>query len=417
MSTAVLSYLGGLAGYRSKPAEEKAPIRALPAGWYTSQEMYELERRAIFSRRWQLITHKIRVPNAGDWLKFDVAGFNFIIARDRKGAINAFHNICRHRAYPIVHEEKGTSMIFSCRYHGWSYGLSGNLAKAPGYQELEGFDKSKNGLFRIHTHIDNNGFIWVNFDTKDTPEVAWEDDFAGADTQDKYNDFNFDDYVFDHAWQMDGDYNWKILADNYNECYHCKTTHPDIPAVADLEAYNVETKRGYIIHNVATKPEQRDQGLVVAPTYHFPNVSSNVTPNFFFIQRFIPHSASRSTMSYQVFRNKDATEESFQLVNQMYKRIMSEDKVLCDAAQRNVNAGVFVNGEMHPRMEKGPLFFQNLCREAVIEHWNREKAAKKEIWPARQTFGNYNADAAEKDITFCSGLSCSTLDEKGPLAW
>jgi phenylpropionate dioxygenase-like ring-hydroxylating dioxygenase large terminal subunit len=76
---------------------------------------------------------------------------------------------------------------------------------------------------------------------------------------------------------MDGDYNWKILADNYNECYHCKTTHPDIPAVADLEAYNVETKRGYIIHNVATKPEQRDQGLIVAPTYHFPNVSHNVT--------------------------------------------------------------------------------------------------------------------------------------------
>lgn len=305
MATAVLSYLGGLAGYGSSKPAEKAPIRALPSGWYTSHEMYELERRAIFSRRWQLITHKIRIPNAGDWLNFEVAGFNFIIARDRKGSINAFHNICRHRAYPIVEKEQGTSMIFSCRlvnlkqsqarlslpqldsihrltrftnrYHGWSYGLSGNLAKAPGYQELEGFDKSKNGLLRIHTHIDNNGFIWVNFDAKDTPEVAWEADFAGADTQEKYKDFNFDDYVFDHAWQMDGDYNWKILADNYNECYHCKTTHPDIPAVADLEAYNVETRGGYIIHNVATKPEQRELGLIVAPTYHFPNVSHNVT--------------------------------------------------------------------------------------------------------------------------------------------
>lgn len=115
MSTAVLSYLGSLAGYGPKPAQDKAPIRALPAGWYTSQEMYELERRAIFSRKWQLITHKNRLPNAGDWLNFEVAGFNFIIARDRKGSIHAFHNICRHRAYPIVQEEKGTSMIFSCR--------------------------------------------------------------------------------------------------------------------------------------------------------------------------------------------------------------------------------------------------------------------------------------------------------------
>lgn len=115
MSTAVLSYLGSLAGYGPKPAEDKAPIRALPAGWYTSQEMYELERRAIFSRRWQLITHQIRIPNSGDWLNFEVAGFNFIVARDRKGKINAFHNICRHRAYPIVEKEEGTSMIFSCR--------------------------------------------------------------------------------------------------------------------------------------------------------------------------------------------------------------------------------------------------------------------------------------------------------------
>lgn len=167
--------------------------------------------------------------------------------------------------------------MYHFRYHGWSYGLSGNLAKAPGYQELTGFDKSKNGLLPIHVHIDRNGFIWVNFDAKAVPEVKWEDDFLGADEQEKYSEFNFDDYVFDHCWQMEGPYNWKILADNYNECYHCKTTHPDIPAVADLEAYNVETRRGYIVHNVATKPEQAQAGLTVAPTYHFPNVSHNVT--------------------------------------------------------------------------------------------------------------------------------------------
>lgn len=130
MATAVLRYVGGiavgglavsgLASYgRSKSktpkTEEKTPVRALPAEWYTSAELYELEKRAIFSRRWQLITHKNRIPNAGDWLSFEVADFNFIISRNRKGEINAFHNICRHRAYPIVHEEKGSSMIFSCK--------------------------------------------------------------------------------------------------------------------------------------------------------------------------------------------------------------------------------------------------------------------------------------------------------------
>lgn len=142
------------------------------------------------------------------------------------------------------------------------------------------------------------------------------------------------------------------------------------------------------------------------------------SPNFLFIQRFIPHAHNKSTMSYQVFRHKDASDAAFETVNQMYKRIMSEDKVLCAAAQRNVNAGVFLNGEMHPRMEKGPLFFQHLCREAVTAHYAREKAAHKEIWPARQLLGGYNAEVAERDVSFCAGLSCSNdFDEKGPLAW
>ncbi len=115
-------------------------------------------------------------------------------------------------------------------------------------------------------------------------------------------------------------------------------------------------------------------------------------------------------MRYEVFRNKNSSEEDFQLINQIYKRIMSEDKALCDAAQRNLNAGVFVNGEMHPKMEKGPLYFQKLVREAVTEHHKREQAAKTEIWPARQTLPNSALDT-KKDIDFCSGLACSTSQE------
>lgn len=132
------------------------------------------------------------------------------------------------------------------------------------------------------------------------------------------------------------------------------------------------------------------------------------------MQRFVPHGAGKATMCYEVYRNKSASDEDFNLVNEMYKRIMSEDKFLCDAAQRNVNAGVFVNGLLHPRMEKGPLYFQKLCREAVQEHHGKEKAAKQEIWPARQQLPN-NAMISEKDAEFCSGLGCS-MEQKG-LAW
>lgn len=110
-------------------------------------------------------------------------------------------------------------------------------------------------------------------------------------------------------------------------------------------------------------------------------------------------------MKYEVYRHKDATDEDFELIDSMYKRIMTEDKVLCTNAQRNLNAGVFVNGEMHPRMEKGPLYFQKTVRELLQEHYGREAAAKSEIWPARQSLPQ-TAVASEQDLSFCTAVDC-----------
>jgi phenylpropionate dioxygenase-like ring-hydroxylating dioxygenase large terminal subunit len=252
------SYLG-LGGTETSPAVDNSyPARALPASWYSSTEMYELERRAIFSRKWLLTTHRLRFPNTGDWLKYKIAGYAFILVKDREGNVNAFHNICRHRAFPVVTEEGGTSRIFSCQYHGWSYGLNGKLAKAPGYQELEGFDKSKNGLLPIHVHVDKNGFIWLNLDADDKPEISWDDDFEGIDMQPRFEGFDSEDYDFDHAWESTGDYNWKVLADNYNENHQ----HHPIP-------FHVDAK--------TSTTEAIAKGLRDASSYYFPNASMIVS--------------------------------------------------------------------------------------------------------------------------------------------
>lgn len=274
MTSILRRYLG------SNPTVEEnevGPQRALPANWYTSDNLYRLERRAIFSRRWLLISHELRFTKAGDWVRFEVAGFPIFVVRDKTGNINAFHNVCRHRAFPVVTEDKGTSQILACKYHGWSYGLNGKLAKAPGYQEYETFDKSSNGLLSIHVHVDINGFIWVNLDASKEP-MPWSEDFLGADTQERMKKFNFKDYHFDHTWQMSGDYNWKTLGDNYNECYHCSLTHPDSYTLSDLDTYDVLGSRAYIQHFAGTKPEQEvESGIQFVSTYYFPNSCMTVT--------------------------------------------------------------------------------------------------------------------------------------------
>jgi phenylpropionate dioxygenase-like ring-hydroxylating dioxygenase large terminal subunit len=278
MAPAIMNYFG-LGGGPAAPIAEKkpdnSPVRALPASWYTSQEMFELEKRAIFSKKWMLITHKNRLSNAGDYLKFNITGYEFVLCKDRKGKINGFHNVCRHRAFPVVQPQEGNAKIFACKYHGWSYGLDGKLAKAPKYDELTGFDKSQNGLFSIHVKEDVNGFVWVNLDSSPTPE-PWETEFDGIDKQERFKQYNFDDYVLDHEYQMEGDYNWKILADNFNECYHCPTTHPDVPQLADIETHDVTGQLGAICHKSTLTEAQKRDGLGISSTYYFPNVSVSV---------------------------------------------------------------------------------------------------------------------------------------------
>ena len=94
------------------------PEGTLPASWYSNADVYELERRAIFSKHWLLTSHKLRFSDVGSYKQYEIAGFKFFLMKDRKGEINAFHNVCRHRAYPVLEQKEGKAQIISCRYHG-----------------------------------------------------------------------------------------------------------------------------------------------------------------------------------------------------------------------------------------------------------------------------------------------------------
>ena len=111
-------------------------------------------------------------------------------------------------------------IVFS---QGWSYGLNGKLAKAPRFDEIPDFEKDENGLFAVHVHVDQRGFVWVNLDASESP-IPWNEDFLGADTEQRLQDFNMDEYAFDHTWSMPGEYNWKALIDNYNEVWLTQRT-------------------------------------------------------------------------------------------------------------------------------------------------------------------------------------------------
>ncbi|KAI5919365.1 Rieske domain-containing protein [Camillea tinctor] len=405
------------AGGSAKPE----PTRSLPASWYRSPEMYELERRAIFSKQWILVTHAMRFTQAGDYQSHTLAGFPVFLVRTREGDIRGFHNMCRHRAYPVVQSKCGTAGILSCKYHGWSYGFRGNLAKAPRFDTVPGFDKSQHGLLPVHVHVDKAGFVWVNLQAGDAPDIKWEDRLGGLDERPRLLKFDFaTEFAYDHTWDMELEANWKGLIDNYNECYHCPTSHPLIASVSDLTKYRVEPNKGSLEHEIVNK-EQRgnDDEFRRSITFFPPTTSVTITDNFFYIQRMIPVTPTSSIIENEVYRHKNATDEEFANINAFYRQVLDEDKQLCEGAQRNLSARVYINGELHPEKEKGPIHFQNAVRRDVMEHRRKEEELGREIWPAEpQIAGEMKTGKLEEEEDFCSRLeaaSCAAKREQ--LAW
>jgi hypothetical protein len=121
-------------------------------------------------------------------------------------------------------------------------------------------------------------------------------------------------------------------------------------------------------------------------------------------------------MQYEVYRQRNATDAEFEEINQIYKRILSEDKWLCNETQKNLNAGTYVNGQMHSTYESGPLYFQGLVRKMLRAHRNIEERNKGEVWPAAPSMTMAESGDTDEDAAFCSSLSCEG-QSKLALAW
>ena len=149
-----------------------ATVWALPARWYADPEIYQAERRSIFSRHWLWIGREAEVIEPGQYVTAAPAGFPLFVRRSEDGVLRGFHNVCRHRASKLLTEPSGRCGTIECPYHGWRYRSDGALDHVPLFGEAPDFPKGALSLFPISVEI-WRGLLFVCLGPEAAPLIEW----------------------------------------------------------------------------------------------------------------------------------------------------------------------------------------------------------------------------------------------------
>jgi glycine betaine catabolism A len=348
----------------------------LPGRDYYAPELFEVERERIFLRHWFYLGRVDELAEPGDFRAVDVAGESIVVVVDKDGSLNAFYNVCRHRGSQLCDPGSGHMRgAIKCPYHAWTYSFDGRLIGTPLVAEDE-IDRASLGLWSLS--VDTwAGFLFVNFAEEPQPLL----DFLAAEPESPLPFERFgplDELRVGHRTVVDVAANWKIHVDNYNECLHCPTVHPELVAV--VPAY----KRGEVLES------GRDDGgvaiadggtsftftgksqLPVMPGFAahettsiysaciFPNMFLDISGTSTVATCIHPRGPEQTTVVTEYLFHPDAMDEpGFDPAEiiEFNELVNRQDYAVCERVQRGVRSRAFTNG-VYPKKDELPLAFK-----------------------------------------------------------
>jgi Rieske 2Fe-2S family protein len=259
-----------------KTAETFEPAaKSLPQRYFISPEVFAQDQERIFSRQWVLVGHQNAIAQPGDYFISEVADESLIVVRDKRGEIRGFYNVCRHRGSRLIESRNGQlSAAIQCPYHAWTYALDGRLLGAPHMDDVPGFDKSDYPLHRVNLAV-WEGFIFVNLAEagsltsilshshssaltggsrlslragekrerrKQDRFVSLEDWFAPL--KGKFSHWDLPTLRSAKRIEYDVPANWKLIFENYSECYHCLGVHPELSKISPYDSAENDLNEG-----------------------------------------------------------------------------------------------------------------------------------------------------------------------------
>ena len=351
--------------------------RTLPTPWYRSPDIFQIEKERIFCREWLTVCREEELPGPGDSRVLDVLGESILLVRNREGRIRAFYNVCRHRGARLCRaaDEKvapgrvqlsggiTAGRLIVCPYHQWSYDLNGALVAAPHLGAGTGFDKQEYRLYPVGVET-WGGFVFVHL----TPAEAKPLPSQLAGIPERLARYPLATLAIGATIGYQVEANWKIICENYNECYHCGGVHPElcavVPSFRDAGGANLDWARGiphregaYTFTASGTTVRRAFPGLTDDERVRhkgelaYPNMFLSVACDH--VAAFIlrPRAPERTDITcHFMFERHEMEKPSFDPSDAVdfWDLVNRQDWTVCEAVQEGIRARVHGHGYFAP---------------------------------------------------------------------
>src|SRR3984885_592191 len=367
-------------------APSVAPVpRALPAWVYNHPEMTRLEYERILKPSWQIVCHISSIPKAGDYMALDLGADSVVAVRTADGAIQTFHNVCRHRGSRLLEGAGNCRAHITCPYHGWSYRLSGDLVGVPARDTFPQLDRTQFSLKPVRSQV-MMGFVFVCVAGNPPPlEQIW------GSFLDEFAPHRFEDMVplgpfYIEHWDCD----WKIAMDNYLESYHVPIGHPGLNRMFTPDYDDQRNLPGvargisWLRERESSQWSERMYQRMIAgvsqqlPEAHrkrwsfysmLPNLGIDVFPDQMDFFQVLPRGPGKCTIRGASYALPDERREMRIvrcLSSRINRQVQREDEFLCRRVQQGLASSSYEPGPLS-QLENCMFEFHELLRARIPE--------------------------------------------------
>jgi Rieske 2Fe-2S family protein len=349
-----------------------AGAKSLAQRYFVSPEVFAEEQDGIFSKQWILVGHHNQIVEPGDYFVTEVASESLIIVRDKGGEVHGFYNVCRHRGTRLREDRNGHLSAIQCPYHAWTYALDGRLIGAPHMDQVPGFDKADYSLHAVNLGL-WEGFIFVNLSESPAPLEEWFAPLNG-----KFSHWNLRRLRSAKRIGYDVKANWKLMFENYSECYHCPGVHPALSKVSPYDSAENDLTEGPFLGGImkinkgagltmsgkaCALPVGDVENLQEVFYYSiFPNMLLSLHPEYVMVHQLWPKSRERTLILCDWFFHPDAFNRSdFKPEDaiEFWDMVNRQDWHVCELSQQGISSRAY---------EPGPYS----TRESIPAAWDRE---------------------------------------------